>query len=758
MALALAAPVPARASLMLAQPPYRPKDFTLIKKDGLFHIFYIRHDINLPTTETEKDFGHATSPDTYYWTQLPPVLAVRNDNWDNFHVWAPTIFLKDGVYYMVYTGVTERPGLAAAEQRTGLATSTDLMTWNRLDEPVFSVRQVPWAWQDTANASNGFRDPFVMPDPSVPGRWLMYTTTFPAADTLGMIVGVATSTGDFTQWQDLKPLWITNERYSYNALVESPHLFRHGDLWFLVFTTNAGQPLSYCITHDPTGDVPGWIYRGRLGNMLGIDTRSWFASEYLKDGANEYFGFANYNRVEIYKMLWTGAETFQLFEPGAYHVRSLFWDRDTVVKGQTATLGMVTTGWNGRNIDLRGAERHADGSQESLVFPNVGIPSSIPLTADTTYYAWTARIMHNGGDTTTVQTIIVRDVDSTAIAAPITVVPPPPPPPPFQLTGITWSATTATTGAPVTLTLHATGASGQAVSLEVIERLSGGGEASLDSTALGLPGSLTLTTSTTAVGWVARIRRPSGDTTSALALVVKAPAHGVESPPLFISAPTSPPPFAVTALTWSAESLVAGAQVRLDVAATSGSGHSAALEAAEKLPGGGEAPIPIANLGLPASLPLSGDTTRVDWIARIRHASGDTTGTFDLVVRSAAYSVESPALRINPAPPVDPGDVGGTPVDRRLRIRMVRSVFGDRPTFLVEMPRAGTVRLDLFDLQGRRLRRLVDRDLPAGATVIPWDGRDGAGLAMSRGLYFARLTTPTASRTVKLVLARPATP
>jgi hypothetical protein len=747
LALALAAPVPARASLMLAQPPYRPKDFALIKKDGLFHVFYI------PTDATEKDFGHAVSADTYYWTQLPAVLTVRDDNWDNFHVWAPTIFLKDSVYYMVYTGVTQRPDVAATEQRTGLATSTDLNTWNRLDEPVFSTRQVPWAWQDTANANNGFRDPFVMPDPSVPGRWLMYTSTFPAADTLGMIVGVSTSTGDFTQWQDLTPLWITNEQYSYNALVESPHLFRHGDLWFLVFTTNAGQPISYCVGHDPTGDVSSWVYRGRLGNMLGIDTRSWFASEYLKDGDFEYFAFANYNRVEIYKMLWTGPDTFQLFEPGDYHIRSLFWDHGSVTKGQTATLGIVATGWNGREVELRAAEKMADGSEQTVVTDNVGIPSSLPLTADTTYFAWTAQIMHNSGDTTTTQTLILRDVDSTAIAPPITVLPPPPP---FELKSIAWSAPGVTTGTPVTLEVAAAGANGQTVSLEAVERLSGGGEAPLDLAALGLPSTLTLTLDTTRVTWVARIRRPSGDTTSTLALVVRAPAEAVESPPLTISVPTGPPPFTVTALSWSAAALVAGTHVTLAVAATEWTGHQATLEAVEKLSGGGEASIPIADLGLPASVPLSGDTTHVDWVARIHHASGDTTGTLELIVRSAAYPVETPALQVSEPPPIDPLDQDGTIQDRPLKIRMVRSVFGDRPTFLVEMPRAGAVRLDLFDLQGRRIRRLVDRDLPAGASVIPWDGRNGDGRAMSRGLYFARLTTPTASRTVKLVLSRPA--
>ncbi|HEY6865621.1 MAG TPA: hypothetical protein VI792_00080, partial [Candidatus Eisenbacteria bacterium] len=296
VALLLAAAVEARAALMLTPPPYRPKDFTLLKKDGQFHLFYIRHDTSLPDDQTEKDFGHATSYDLYAWTQQPPVLPVVGTGWDNFHVWSPSIVLLDGVYYMFYTGVTQYPGIAATQQRIGVATSTDLMTWNRLDTPIYACSDVPWAWCDTLNPNNGFRDPFIMPDPSAAGHWLMYYTTFPLADTAGMIIGVGSSAGDLTQWSDLKPLWATNEQYSFNAVLESPHLFQHGDLWFLFATTNAGQPISFWITRDPTGDPPAWNYRGRLASMIGIDTRSWYASEHLLDGTHDIFGFVNYNR------------------------------------------------------------------------------------------------------------------------------------------------------------------------------------------------------------------------------------------------------------------------------------------------------------------------------------------------------------------------------------------------------------------------------------------------------------------------------
>ena len=90
------------------------------------------------------------------------MLPVRPGKWDNLHVWAPHIVEQDGVFYMFYTGVTWVPGVYNRYQRMGVATSTDLETWNRLDEPVFSCENVPWAYCDPLNGNTALRDAFVI--------------------------------------------------------------------------------------------------------------------------------------------------------------------------------------------------------------------------------------------------------------------------------------------------------------------------------------------------------------------------------------------------------------------------------------------------------------------------------------------------------------------------------------------------------------------------------------------------------------------
>src|SRR5262245_34719689 len=59
--------------------------------------------------------------------------------------------------------------------------------------------------------------------------------------------------------------------------------------------------------------------------------------------------------------------------------------------------------------------------------------------------------------------------------------------------------------------------------------------------------------------------------------------------------------------------------------------------------------------------------------------------------------------------------------------------------FAFALPSAGPVRLELFDLSGRRVATLAEGTLPAGRYVREWDGRDGAGRSAPAGVYLARL-------------------
>jgi hypothetical protein len=51
----------------------------------------------------------------------------------------------------------------------------------------------------------------------------------------------------------------------------------------------------------------------------------------------------------------------------------------------------------------------------------------------------------------------------------------------------------------------------------------------------------------------------------------------------------------------------------------------------------------------------------------------------------------------------------------------------------------GPVRLTVYDLQGRRVRTLVDEEKSGGEYLAVWRGRDDAGRELASGVYFYRM-------------------
>ena len=89
--------------------------------------------------------------------------------------------------------------------------------------------------------------------------------------------------------------------------------------------------------------------------------------------------------------------------------------------------------------------------------------------------------------------------------------------------------------------------------------------------------------------------------------------------------------------------------------------------------------------------------------------------------------------------------------------------FGIRPApnpsrgsadFVLRSPVRGRALLAVYDLVGRRLATLLDREIEPGVHHIPWMGRDGAGRAVPTGVYVYRLTVGALRTHGSLVVAR----
>ncbi|MCP4548162.1 MAG: T9SS type A sorting domain-containing protein [bacterium] len=80
--------------------------------------------------------------------------------------------------------------------------------------------------------------------------------------------------------------------------------------------------------------------------------------------------------------------------------------------------------------------------------------------------------------------------------------------------------------------------------------------------------------------------------------------------------------------------------------------------------------------------------------------------------------------------------------------------FNPKVNLSFSNPATGRVLLEVFDVNGRLIRTLVDRRLPPGTHETDWSGFDDAGRTCATGLYFVRLVNGGERRVEKVLLLK----
>ena len=109
-------------------------------------------------------------------------------------------------------------------------------------------------------------------------------------------------------------------------------------------------------------------------------------------------------------------------------------------------------------------------------------------------------------------------------------------------------------------------------------------------------------------------------------------------------------------------------------------------------------------------------------------------------------------------------DFGGRPADLTSPVEdtpsafelvgAVPNPFNPQTTVHFNLPATQGVRLNVYDVQGRLVRSLLDEVRSAGANQVNWDGRDHAGRGAASGTYFARLESGGMTSVEAMVLVR----
>ena len=111
--------------------------------------------------------GRAASTDLANWTLLPNVFnSSDNESFDDMATWTGSVVKgPDQMWYMFYTGISKKED--GRVQRIGLATSSDLYSWERCQDflPLSADPRFYEKFGESKWPNETWRDPWVFEDP-----------------------------------------------------------------------------------------------------------------------------------------------------------------------------------------------------------------------------------------------------------------------------------------------------------------------------------------------------------------------------------------------------------------------------------------------------------------------------------------------------------------------------------------------------------------------------------------------------------------
>ncbi len=137
-----------------------------------------------------------------------------------------------------------------------------------------------------------------------------------------------------------------------------------------------------------------------------------------------------------------------------------------------------------------------------------------------------------------------------------------------------------------------------------------------------------------------------------------------------------------------------------------------------------------------------GEVAQGDWTLHIADTQFGAVGTF-----------QSWGLNLFLSPDTLSPAADGLPQATRL-VGNVPNPFNPQTVIVFETSRPGPVVMTVHDVRGRRVRDLLQQNLPAGRHTITWDGRDTRGQSVASGLYFCKLKAGQVEQLHKMMLVR----
>ncbi len=282
-------------------------------ENGTYHLFF--QDNVEPWS-----ILHYTTEDFQTATLVGTALTKGNgaQDFDRDGMWAPHVIRKDGVWYMFYSGVTGPGSSPTAEQRIGVATSTDLTTWTKLpvnrctgttgDGCVYDCQASWTAWSRGGQYDRQCRDPMVILD-AQEGSWKLFATARALSDS-DQIVTVAYST-NLLQWYSQGYI-----EASRGGIAENPFVTQFNGNYFLFFTNYNSGGIKYAKSSSLASDSSGstnWVFQSSLGEtgMNAPEVSIWNGDTWVLSESNYSFNPSSAD-LTLKRIAWNTDGTFAL--------------------------------------------------------------------------------------------------------------------------------------------------------------------------------------------------------------------------------------------------------------------------------------------------------------------------------------------------------------------------------------------------------------------------------------------------------------
>ncbi len=154
------------------------------------------------------------------------------------------------------------------------------------------------------------------------------------------------------------------------------------------------------------------------------------------------------------------------------------------------------------------------------------------------------------------------------------------------------------------------------------------------------------------------------------------------------------------------------------------------------IPGGGSATNAASPFVIRVAASPADETVEFD----LHLSTGSRYDTYDVVtiaVTTSGTGVDEPTI----------------PVAFALR-QNYPNPFRGGTTLAFDLPQPSKTTLEVFNVAGRMVTTLVDRELPAGRHAVAWDGKDSNGRDVSAGIYFYRVQSGANGAMKKMIILK----